>query len=415
MICCFKGKKNMYLESTHPDSMRRIQELEAPKPRARDTPDAPKPPPHFVTQLQSLENLKEGQTAHFECQVQPANDPNLRVEWVHNGKPLAAGHRFRTVLDFGYVSMDILYVYPEDSGTYTCRIINSQGVADSTCNVSCSGKRQIYTDSNQPESWKRIKQLEEAKPTRPTEPEPSKTKPLFTTPLAGPIELREGQSAHLECQVQPVNDNKLRIEWFFNNVPLKHGHRFRTVNDFGYCALDILYAYPEDSGTYMCRAVNELGEATTTTSVVCHSKRSIFTETQHSESLRQIEQIEQPKRARPSTPDKSFPKPHFVVPLKDFVNLQEGQSVHLETRVQPVGDPNLRVTWLRNGQPLPEGHRFRRSEDFNFICLDILTIYSEDSGVYSVYAVNDAGEATSSCTIKCERKGSNSKLIAVKF
>jgi hypothetical protein len=32
-------------------------------------------------------------------------------------------------------------------------------------------------------------------------------------------------------------------------------------------ALDILYAYAEDSGTYMCKAKNAVGEAVTTCSV----------------------------------------------------------------------------------------------------------------------------------------------------
>ena len=42
------------------------------------------------------------------------------------------------------------------------------------------------------------------------------------------------------------------------------GHRFKTTYDFGFVALDILYAYPEDSGTYMCKAKNIAGEAVTT-------------------------------------------------------------------------------------------------------------------------------------------------------
>lgn len=41
-----------------------------------------------------------------------------------------------------------------------------------------------------------------------------------------------------------------------NGVPVKTGHRFRKTHDFGYVALDILYAYAEDSGTYMCKATN---------------------------------------------------------------------------------------------------------------------------------------------------------------
>jgi hypothetical protein len=45
------------------------------------------------------------------------------------------------------------------------------------------------------------------------------------------------------------------------------GHRFKTTYDFGFVALDILYAYAEDSGTYMCKAKNAVGEAVTTCSV----------------------------------------------------------------------------------------------------------------------------------------------------
>lgn len=45
------------------------------------------------------------------------------------------------------------------------------------------------------------------------------------------------------------------------------GHRFKTTYDFGFVALDILYAYAEDSGTYMCKAKNAVGEAVTSCSV----------------------------------------------------------------------------------------------------------------------------------------------------
>lgn len=56
------------------------------------------------------------------------------------------------------------------------------------------------------------------------------------------------------------------------------GHRFKTTYDFGFVALDILYAYPEDSGTYMCKAKNLVGEAVTTcvVSVDCEYFITIF-------------------------------------------------------------------------------------------------------------------------------------------
>jgi len=72
--------------------------------------------------------------------------------------------------------------------------------------------------------------------------------------------------------VEPINDPKLKIEWYFNGTPIKSGHRFRTIHDFGFVALDILYTYAEDSGTYTCKATNDLGEAVTTATVTVQSQ-----------------------------------------------------------------------------------------------------------------------------------------------
>lgn len=52
------------------------------------------------------------------------------------GRPAAAGSRFRTVNDFGFVSLDVLSAYPEDSGTYTVRATNRLGKATSQLNIN---------------------------------------------------------------------------------------------------------------------------------------------------------------------------------------------------------------------------------------------------------------------------------------
>lgn len=74
--------------------------------------------PRFTTQLNGPTNLYEGQSAHYECRIEPYPDPNLKVEWFHNGQPLQTGHRFRTTSDFGFAALDVLTVYGEDSGEY---------------------------------------------------------------------------------------------------------------------------------------------------------------------------------------------------------------------------------------------------------------------------------------------------------
>lgn len=50
------------------------------------------------------------------------------------------GHRFRTTHDFGYVALDVLYTYAEDSGNYLCKATNKVGEAVNSCNVKVAGK-----------------------------------------------------------------------------------------------------------------------------------------------------------------------------------------------------------------------------------------------------------------------------------
>lgn len=48
------------------------------------------------------------------------------------------------------------------------------------------------------------------------------------------------------------------------------------MHDFGYVALNLKYVYPEDSGTYTCRAINELGQAVTSATLDVQCKNFLF-------------------------------------------------------------------------------------------------------------------------------------------
>merc|ERR1712227_477668 len=43
--------------------------------------------PMFVTQPHDLQ-IYEGQSAHFDCRVEPTGDGSMRSEWYHDGKPI---------------------------------------------------------------------------------------------------------------------------------------------------------------------------------------------------------------------------------------------------------------------------------------------------------------------------------------
>lgn len=92
--------------------------------------------PRFTVKLNGPTNLVEGQSAHYECRIEPYPDATMKVEWFHNGKPLSTGHRYRTTCDFGFAALDVLTVYAEDSGTYTCRATNKLGMAESSIQLS---------------------------------------------------------------------------------------------------------------------------------------------------------------------------------------------------------------------------------------------------------------------------------------
>lgn len=49
-------------------------------------------------------------------------------------------------------------------------------------------------------------------------------------------------------------------------------NRITTMHDFGYVALNMKYVNPEDSGTYTCRAINELGQAVTSAALIVQCK-----------------------------------------------------------------------------------------------------------------------------------------------
>lgn len=401
------NRRSIILDSQHPDGLEKIQKLEAQaRPNRIEVEDQPVSPPRFVTDLRGTTEVNEGQTAHFEGQIEPIHDPNLRIEFYHNGKPLQSASRFHTTFDFGYVSLDIQHVVPEDAGEYTVKAVNALGHCKSSVNFKVNAKGSIIFDTQCPDGLEKIRQLESLqRGGRPEVSEPStKQRPVFTQPLQNIDAVPEGKSAHFECRLIPVGDPYLRIEWFRNEKPLEDSSRISKQQDFGYVSMDIAHVREEDEGVYMCRATNPLGEAVTTASMRIRTKASIQSDTQHPEGMKKILQLEQPLSSRPQEGEKSFEKPIFTQLLSGPTEIWEGQNAHFEARVVPVGDPSMRYEWYVNGKELKMGSRIKTSHDFGFVTLDVTGAISEDSGVYSCKAINKAGEAVSSISLKVRSK-----------
>lgn len=66
-------------------------------------------------------------------------------------KQIIIGHRFRSMLDFGFACLDVLYALPDDTGEYTCVATNPYGKATTSAKLACSGSKHIITESQLPQ------------------------------------------------------------------------------------------------------------------------------------------------------------------------------------------------------------------------------------------------------------------------
>ncbi|KMY97015.1 uncharacterized protein Dsimw501_GD13415, isoform H [Drosophila simulans] len=398
-----QSKTSIQLETQHEAAMHKIHQLEdhSRYQRREEEEYTVTTAPVFVTKLIGPSNLVEGQSAHYECRIEPYPDPNLKVEWFHNGKPLSTGHRFRTTYDFGFAALDILTVYAEDSGEYTCRVTNNLGEAINSIVLNVTSRSSIIHETQHEEALTKIQHLEDSSRfQRKTDEEQFHAeRPQFGRPLRN-AKVNEGAPVHLEATLIPVNDPTMKVEWYCNGRPIQTGHRFKTTYDFGFVALDILYAHAEDTGTYMCKAKNAIGEAVTTCAVNVTANKTLDLDTLDAQRLEKIRQLE--TYAPPPKPvvEEKGQKPIFLTPLSNLEHLKEGEHAHLECRVEPINDPNLKIEWFCNGKQLPTGHRYRTTHDFGYVALDILYVYGEDTGTYICKATNQLGEAVNTCNVR---------------
>jgi len=83
--------------------------------------------------------------------------------------------------------------------------------------------------------------------------------PKFTTVLTDRA-TTVGYSTRLLCSVRGVP--KPKIQWIKNKIPISNDPKFRQMCVQGICTLEIRKPGNYDGGAYVCKAVNEHGEAT---------------------------------------------------------------------------------------------------------------------------------------------------------
>lgn len=74
----------------------------------------------------------------------------------------------------------------------------------------------------------------------------------------------------LECQIDSYPPPL--VTWFVNGVEIKPSPHYEIIFEEGKSTLLIIEVGPEDTGEYTCRAVSELGEAISSTTLYVQGK-----------------------------------------------------------------------------------------------------------------------------------------------
>jgi titin len=102
LVC--KGKRGIIRDSQLPPgsalNAEKLNELErGPIKEDHSIQEPPTGPPVFIEKLTSV-GVNESEAIHLEARVEPKTDSNMQIIWMHNGKELKAGSRFRTVYEY---------------------------------------------------------------------------------------------------------------------------------------------------------------------------------------------------------------------------------------------------------------------------------------------------------------------------
>ena len=193
--------------------------------------------------------------------------------------------------------------------------------------------------------------------------------------------------------------------------------------------LQIADARPSDSGVYQVRADNPSGDVATSAPVNISSEPSIHDQSFiPADKFRLLEQGNQPRfideaggvderplvdltklrqlEIKPAKltdveQDAEQYKPTVVIPLRN-VQAVENRPVVLSAQID--GKPQPQFAWFKNGQPLPEGNRFRTHFDIpsKTVFLTIAGAREDDAGTYRLVAQNPSGEDETSCEISID-------------
>ncbi|XP_054274333.1 titin-like isoform X2 [Macrosteles quadrilineatus] len=212
--------------------------------------------------------------------------------------------------------------------------------------------------------------------------------PDIVRDLPGPLKALQGDNVTLECEIN--GDPPPTIQWLrdgqnVGTVAALKGRVF-VVDDQLVHRLIIKQLTEDDSGRYVCEAVNKVGRAST------YARLLVVTDPRLLDADRKLKEslLEQHESA-----------PQITMRLRDR-RVQASYPVRLSCQV--IGSPAPTVTWASHGQPITADDRHQIVQEADhFHTLEICRTLLEDSGEYTMTAQNCLGAVSCHCQLVVDK------------
>ncbi|XP_060064239.1 myosin light chain kinase, smooth muscle-like isoform X2 [Ylistrum balloti] len=234
-------------------------------------------------------------------------------KWQKDMVDIADSHRIFMGADSdGAAELIIRSARVSDSGLYSCVAQSTAGRTKCSAylRVLAKSKSRSPPDSPETAAAKKLEQRYE----RARIEIPGGRAPRFSEPLPKVVELDEGDKLRLECEVEGYP--KPKVTWYKATRNLTYDYRHRVKVEQTTHVLEVNDVTVIDSGEFIAKAANDLGEAETRCIVRVNKRRS--------EKEREVT-TEAAQRAA---------APFFIKHLPQSIDVMEGMDVQLDCIVE---------------------------------------------------------------------------------
>ncbi|KAK3082882.1 hypothetical protein FSP39_007872 [Pinctada imbricata] len=339
-------------------------------------------PPEFIKALTPVQELQPGSDARLEARVDAYPPP--RFNWYINGKEIIPSDRRQVQHDKDTIILVIRSVQPEDQGDYTLRVQNEMGEITCRTSLTITGQEKTVALPYPGETMETMTLTSTTTTiTREERVVSDLVKPEFTEALEPEIYVRERGIARLECKLDAYPPPL--VTWYINGMEIQPSPHYEVLYDDGKSVLLIIEVGPEDTGEYTCRAVSELGEVVSST--------TLYVQEPATEQLPATKPLPEDLASLQPSPSETIQPPRFVEPLHS-IEAVDGEELRVPCKL--TGKPPPQISFFHNGKNIDQDEEYVISynPDTGEITLLIVEVFPEDEGEYVCIARNPAGEAS---------------------